>query len=104
MSSTTPLSSIGSPPAIPATASAPAALSERRHAGVRTLTEEIFGRPAAIRLEVDPEFGTPYFVVDVTVSGTADEIFELDQRWHRQLRAAASDDSAHYCLAIHFQS
>lgn len=103
MSSTTPpISAVNSgSPVVGVVPNSPA-LSDARHASVNEFTAKLFGSPATIRLEIDPEFGTPYFVVDVTARADDETVFELDRQWHRRLPEAAGDEAQHYCLALHF--
>jgi len=105
MSSTTPLSTINPAAApvarVPSAGSLP---SDRHHPSVKQLTESLFAGVAKIRLEIDPEFATPYFVVEATAEGSEDQVFELDKRWHRSLPEAAGEDAPHYCLALRIRS
>lgn len=49
------------------------------------MTKEVFGESPALFLEIDPEGGDEYTVVEVPVKGNIDEIFSQTQLWHRRL-------------------
>ncbi|MCI0357413.1 MAG: hypothetical protein L0211_02885 [Planctomycetaceae bacterium] len=76
------------------------ALSEAAHPRVIEITERLFGGPASIRVEDDPEFPSQYFVVTTPASGDTHELVSKVDDWHRTIRAALGDGISDYRLMV----
>lgn len=96
MSSTTPLSAT--------TLSGPvvAALSPQlldAHERVAAFTQAIFGSPATVSREHDPDEGFEYFRVRVEAAGSMEDLKEKFRRWHHDLPSAAGEFADRYALS-----
>lgn len=96
MSSTTPLHVSTPPDTIVAL---PSPLLLEAHQRVAAFTQQIFGNPATVSQEFDPEEGFEFFRVRVQARGTHEEIREQYNRWHRDLPQAAREFSDRYALS-----
>jgi hypothetical protein len=96
MSSTTPLSAIT--PSTPLVAALPPQLLAA-HERVAVFTQGIFGRPATVTREHDPDEGFEYFRVRVEAAGSMDELKEKFRRWHHELPTAAGEFADRYALS-----
>lgn len=63
-------------------------------------TRKIFGGPAAIVGEIDPETNEECLVVTAVVSGTVEEIVAGNDRWHRELRNVCGEAATLYRLDL----
>jgi hypothetical protein len=70
---------------------------------VEEFSRELFQGGVTIRPEADPEYPSNYFVVTVAAIGSADELVELNDRWHREIRQIAGDAADQYRLALDVQ-
>jgi hypothetical protein len=73
------------------------------HQCILDYTTRLFGNAPCVELDVDPETSEKYFVVHAPASGTIDEMVALDDRWHRDLKAAVGSAADQYRLSIHPQ-
>jgi hypothetical protein len=71
------------------------------HQRVAELTKCIFGRPALVQHEHDPECGDEYFRVSVAAAGSEEEVLQQYRDWHRRLPQAAGEFSDRYCLSTY---
>ena len=70
------------------------------HDKVIEFTKDIFASEPRIEVLQDPEFGNSSFAVRVEASGEVEELWHLNQLWHRGIRKAAQELAVHYCLLL----
>jgi hypothetical protein len=64
-------------------------------------TEDLFGAPACMTLEWDPELpDTCHLVVHVKTNAEVPEIVRLNSAWHRRLLEVAGDAAIRYQLLL----
>ncbi len=73
------------------------------HEAVLAMTEQIFGSPATIEQENDPELPISYYVVLARAGGEVDQIVELNRRWHAALDQVAGNRADLYRLSLEVQ-
>jgi len=73
------------------------ALGDAKHPTVKRITRSIFGTPPQLEPACDPESGEENTRVCVEYSGTLDKLFELHDKWHREL---AQLGITGYCLDL----
>ena len=68
---------------------------------VAAYTAELCPGEMSIAVTNDPEItGVLYFVFEVAVNGSVEEIVALNDEWHRRLRAAVGTRRELFCLSI----
>jgi hypothetical protein len=67
---------------------------------VRKFTEQLFGAPARIHPESDPDVAGEYLVVSVAARGEVEDIVALNHQWHAKLVDVAGDLAERYRLSL----
>jgi hypothetical protein len=68
------------------------------------MTQELFGGPASVMIETDPELpDVRYAVFETTAHGDAAELVQLRLEWHRRAEAVIGEAQSHkVCLSLDF--
>lgn len=64
-------------------------------------TKDLFGDELRVVDTEDPEIpGRRYFVIEVTATGSVEELAALDDKWHQQLHRIADRNTSRFALSV----